>query len=228
VSVLRQIHQHLWVLAGRPIKFFGFPYELRSTIIDLGDALFVHSPVQMGVAKPELRALGSVNHIVSPNKLHHLFLPDWASEFPEARLYAPPGLRARRPDIHFHADLCDRPEPEWGEHIDQRIVRGSFFMDEVVFFHRASRTLILGDLIENHDPRNLTRAQRLLASANAMLAPHGSTPRNYRLSFVKREAARRTLREVLSWEPERVIVAHGPCIEEGTAEFLHEAFAWLV
>lgn len=32
--------------------------------------------------------------------------------------------------------------------IDQAVFRGSIAMDEVVFFHRASRTAIFGDLIQ--------------------------------------------------------------------------------
>ena len=36
----------------------------------------------------------------------------------------------------------------WQLDIDQVVFRGSFAMEEVVFFHRASRSAIFGDLIQ--------------------------------------------------------------------------------
>jgi hypothetical protein len=101
-------------------------------------------------------------------------------------------------------------------------------MEEAVFFHKASRTLIVGDLIENHDPRSLRWWHRGLARANAMLAPRGTTPRNYRLSFWQRARARKAVTEVLAWKPRRIVVMHGPCIEENAEWFLDHAFSWLL
>ena len=34
-----------------------------------------------------VRALGPVRHLVSPNKLHHLFLGAWQARFPDAKLW---------------------------------------------------------------------------------------------------------------------------------------------
>jgi len=101
-------------------------------------------------------------------------------------------------------------------------------MEEVVFFHRPSRTLLLGDLIENHEPRALGPIHRTLARANAMLAPGGSTPRNYRRSFWRRSLAREAIADILAWQPRRVVVLHGPCVEENATQFLQHAFRWLL
>ena len=225
----QELDPGIWTLEGKPIRFLTFPYELRSIIVDLGNgSLFVHSPVQLSVARPSLDAIGHVSHIVAPNKLHHRFLGEWAAAYPDAKLYAPPGLRDKRPDLPFFADLEDNAEPAWKSTLKQRVVRGSFFMEEVVFFHIASRTLILGDLVENHEPARFGALHRLAARANGMLAPDGSTPRNYRLTFLRRAAARRSVEEILSWEPRRVVVMHGPCVEENARQFLQNAFAWLL
>ena len=229
IERLRELDAGVWTIDGDPIRFLTFPYELRSTVIDLGDSsLFVHSPVQLSAAADAVASIGRVDHMVTPNKLHHLFLGEWQAAFPEAQLHAPPGLRAKRPDLSFCSDLQEGPPVAWEHVLDQRIVRGSFFMEEVVFFHRRSRTLILGDLIENHDPRVLGPLHRLLARANAMLAPNGTTPRNYRLTFWRRREARWTVEELLSWQPQRVLVMHGPCIEHEPSAFLHRAFRWLL
>jgi hypothetical protein len=53
-------------------------------------------------------------------------------------------------------------------------------MSEVAFFHKLSETQIPGDFIENHNPLRFGILHRAVGSANAMIAPNGSTPRNYR------------------------------------------------
>jgi len=53
-----------------------------------------------------------LRYIVSPNKIHHLFLAKWADHWPEARVYAPPGLAKRKPELDFDAELGEQSEPE--------------------------------------------------------------------------------------------------------------------
>lgn len=234
-SAAIEIAEGLWLLEGETVPFFApplplrLPYRTRSVAARLEDGtLWIDSPVRLTDAiRAAVDALGPVHHIVSPNKLHHLFIDDWRRAYPHARLYAPPGLEAKRPDLDFTAALGDAPEAAWAADLDQLIFAGSIYMQEVVFFHRASRTLILGDLIENHDPADLTRAQRALARFNRMLAPCGETPRNFRASFWRREAARRSLARLMAWEPERIVPLHGPWIERDAVAFLERAFAWL-
>ncbi|MFN2121992.1 MAG: DUF4336 domain-containing protein [Candidatus Promineifilaceae bacterium] len=224
---LHRLADGIWSLDGNPVSFLTFPYEIRSTIIELGGGeLFIHSPVQLSAATL-LKALpGQVKYIVSPNKLHSLFLADWKKAFPDAKLYAPPGLKARLPDLSFYKDLADMPEPEWQEILKQKVVRGSWFMSEVVFFHKPSETLILGDLIENHNPQNLGWLHRAIGLAMGMLAPNGSTARIYRWTFFRRKEVHQDLQEILSWNAQRVIVNHGPIVEIGAQDFLRNAFQW--
>jgi hypothetical protein len=59
--------------------------------------------------------------------LHHLFLTEWKSAYPEARLYASPRLRGKCKDLAFDATLAEAPEPEWAADIDQVVLHGSFF-----------------------------------------------------------------------------------------------------
>jgi hypothetical protein len=98
----------------------------------------------------------SVDHIVSPNKIHHLFLDQWHDEWPDARMYAPPGLARRKPDLRFDSELEDGPDPAWENDVDQVIFHGSLAMEEVVFFHRESRTAIVCDLIQRHPEETMT------------------------------------------------------------------------
>jgi hypothetical protein len=222
-------------MAGPTIPFFAppipvtFPYALRMHIVQLEDgSLFVSSPLALDDSiRAEVDGLGPVRHVVSPNKLHHLYMGEWATAYPNAKLYASPGLPEKRPDLDFAATLGDEPAPPWRSTLDQLKFCGSFFMNEIVFFHHASRTLLLGDLIENHDGSIMNRRQRFFAKMNRMLAPHGETPLNYRLSFFDRKKARMCFDRMIAWKPERVLLMHGPNVEKGAEAFLRNGFAWL-
>ena len=67
------------------------------TVIRFNDDLLIHSPVSIDDELiAELAMLGSARHIAAPNKFHHLFMPAWLVQFPEAKVYAAPGLAAKR------------------------------------------------------------------------------------------------------------------------------------
>ncbi len=80
-------------------------------------------------------------------------------------MYAPPGLAQRKPDLRFDAELSDDPDPAWAADIDQVIFRGSLAMEEVVFFHRESRTAIVCDLIQRHPEATMTGWKGMLMRA---------------------------------------------------------------
>jgi hypothetical protein len=230
-TLLVEFGSSIWICDGPVVPFLaGFPYPTRMAIVRLSNGgLFVWSPVALSDAlRREVDALGNVCCLVSPNLLHHLFLEEWSSAYPRARLYASPGLRRRRKDLNFEADLGDAPEPEWAPDIDQVLVRGSFMMTEVVFFHRASGTAIFADLIENL-PRDWFKGWRgLVARLDGITAPNPGAPREWRLSFLHRQAAKLAVEHILAWPIERALIAHGEPASRDGAAFVRRAFAWLL
>jgi hypothetical protein len=227
--MLTEIDRDIWIAEGPSVSFFGFPYPTRMTLVRLSDGgLWLCSPVELtDVLADEVRALGPLQHLVSPNKIHHLFLGHWAQEWPEAKLWASPGLARRRRDLSFHGELGDAAEPAWEKDIDQVIFRGSFAMEEVVFFHHASRSAIITDLVQKFDPATLRGWRGLLMRLDGLVGPEGSTPREWRLTFWNRRAAREALRKALSWDPQRLIIAHGQCVSENGREALARSLSWI-
>ena len=219
----------LYLADGPDVPFLGFPYPTRMAVARLSSgALWVWSPIALTPAlAQEIEAIGPVREIVSPNKIHHLFLQEWAEHWPEARLHAPPGLASRRRDLAFDADLGDRPDAAWFSDIDQVVVRGSFAMEEVVFFHRTSRSAIVGDLVQRHDPARMTGWKGVLMRLDGLVGERGSTPREWRASFLRRAAARAARERVLAWAPERLVIAHGTCARRGATQILEQALAWI-
>ncbi|MGI9247565.1 MAG: DUF4336 domain-containing protein, partial [Woeseiaceae bacterium] len=158
MKMLQEFGPSLYMADGPNVSFYGFPYPTRMAVARLSDGTaWVWSPVELtDELFDAVNTIGPVSHIVSPNKIHHIFLAEWAERFPDARVFAPPGLAQRRSDLHFDAELGDDPDPAWAADIDQVIFRGSLFMEEVTFFHRASRTAIICDLIQRHPEATIT------------------------------------------------------------------------
>jgi hypothetical protein len=229
---LQKIGKEIWVYDGSRVSFYGFPFSTRMTVIRLQNGnLWVHSPEKINADLiTELLALGKVKYLISPNKLHHLFLAEWIEQFPDAITYAAPGLCKKRKDINFDNELTDTPDHAWESEIDQTLFQGSHTMVEVVFFHMASRTLILTDLIENFDPATLNWWQTKLARFAGILNPSGKTPIDWRLSFHLGSMAKATesLSKLLQWQPDNIILSHGVCVFGGGTEFLRSSFSWLM
>lgn len=230
-ALLLEFGSDIWVGEGPVVPFFlGFRYPTRMAAIRLSDgSLFVWSPIALSdELKGEVDSLGPVRYLVSPNFLHHLFLGEWKSAYPNARLFASPGLRKRRKDLTFDGDLADTPDEGWAADLDQVLVHGSFVMTEAVFFHRASRTAMFTDLIENLPHDWFGGWRKYIARLDGIIEPNPGAPREWRASFIDRRRARAALGRILDWPIERVLIAHGkPAASNGKA-FVRNAFTWLL
>ncbi|MGI9233773.1 MAG: DUF4336 domain-containing protein [Woeseiaceae bacterium] len=227
--MLEEFGPSLYVANGPTVSFYGFPYPTRMAVVRLSDgSAWVWSPVELSnELYDSVCAIGPVRYIVSPNKIHHLFLAEWRERWPDARLYAPPGLALRKPDLGFDAELGDAPDPAWAADIDQVIFRGSLAMEEVVFFHRESRTVIICDLIQRHSEATMTGWKGMLMRLDSLVGDQGSTPREWRASFLRRGKARAAREKVLSWKPERLLIAHGECAQTEATAIVGNALGWI-
>lgn len=227
--MINEFGPSLYAIDGPTVSFFGFPYPTRMAVARLSDgSAWVWSPVAL---TPEIvdfmSTFEAVTHIVSPNKIHHLFLGQWQDRWPEACLHAPPGLAERKPELTFRAELGDDPNPAWAADIDQVIFRGSFAMEEVVFFHRASSTALVCDLIQRHHEATLSGWKGLLMRADNLVGQLGSTPREWRATFLRRGPARAARSKVLGWQPEQLLIAHGECARHGATDIVARALRWI-
>ena len=226
-SQLRQVAQDLWV-AERPQRFFGLEVGTRMTVVRLTDgSLLLHSPIPLDAElRRELDAIGRVRFAVAPNRVHHLYAGKVAEAYPAARLWVGPGLERKRPDLVFEAVLGDEAPAEWKGQVDQVLFRGRPYENEVVFFHRASRTLILCDLAFNFGPSAAapTRLLMRLLRSYGHFGPSKLDP----LLIRDRRAARESLERILGWDFDRVVVAHGDVLESGGHEALRRGYSWLL
>lgn len=230
MNFLKEISKNIWIIDGDTVSWYGMPYTTRTTIVRLenGD-IWVHSPgtIADGLLA-EMDQLGKVKHLVSPNKIHHLFMAQWIDIYPEALSYSSPGLSKKIPNIPFNKELQDYSEKDWKNEIDQMIFKGSSAMEEVVFFHRSSKTLILTDLIENFHPDHFSGFRKVIAKMTGIVSPNGKTPLDWRWSFIMgKKEARVCFEKMLAWAPEKIVIAHGECIFKDAISFLEGSFGWL-
>lgn len=212
--------------ASRPLRFFGLEVGARMTVVRLASGgLFVHSPVPLEPALREaVDALGPVEAIVAPNLFHHLHAGAWASAYPKASISACPGLEKKRADVSWSRVLDDTPADEWKQDLDQ-VFFGAFPMgNEVVFFHRKTKTMISSDVVFNlaKHPSAFTRMVGFFIASK----DPGPTLLE-RLMIKDREAAREQIGRMVAWQAERLVLAHGDVVTANGSAALEKGYAWL-
>ena len=224
---MRQLADDLWI-HDRPQRFWGLEVGARMTVVRLADgSLLLHAPAPLDdTTRRELDALGDVRYAVAPNRFHHLHAGGVAKTYPSARLWVGPGVPEKRPDLSFESVLEDEPPAPWSGQLDQLFFRGRPMENEIVFFHRASRTLVLCDLAMNFGASAppVTRAVMSVLGGYGRFRPTRVDP----LLIRDVAAARACMQRILAWDFDRVIIAHGDVLETGGRETLRASYRWLL
>jgi hypothetical protein len=195
----------------------GVRIPTRMSVARLGgDGLWVHSAVPIDDAlAAEIAVLGKVLYVVAPNCFHHLHIGSLLARFPEAKLFGAPGLAQKRADLPFAGALGEGSSVPWVATIDQIVLEGAPKLNEVVFFHRASRSLLVTDLFFNMmEPE--TWATGMVLRMMGTYKRFGPS-RAWRFYCKDRKALKASVEKVLAWDFVRVLPAHGAVFEADDA-----------
>jgi len=199
----------------------------RMTVVQLeSGALLLHSPIPIDAElAAELAQLGPVEYLVAPNSLHHLHLGSALERYPRAKLYVPRALAAKRGDLKL-ADLGLLEQLPWQEELAALHIEGAPKLDEFVFFHRPTKTLIVADYFFNINQcrgwltpwvLRLTGTYRRFAQSRA-----------WRWSAKDRAKLKASAEQLLAWDFERIVVAHGEVVTAQAHEKAEQALRWLM
>jgi|SRR5271166_539635 len=149
---LQKFAEGISIIDRPPVRMLGVPLPTRMIIVKLSDgSLWVNSPVSVPIpVLDRIKALGPVRYLVAPTKLHIWRLEKWHVLFPEAELWIPQHKRNESKRLPFACILEGMLSPGWAGDLDPVVFKGNLFIQEVFFFHKRSRTLIVADFIQNH------------------------------------------------------------------------------
>ena len=123
INTLKSVAHNIWIVDG-PIIHMNMsiaqvPFPTRMTIVRLHNhQLWCHSPIALTPAlKAKVDELGTVQHLISPNKIHYAYIEEWTKAYPEAIAWASPGIRERATQqnipVTFHRDLQEKSPTDW-------------------------------------------------------------------------------------------------------------------
>lgn len=228
--MLEAFGPEIWIADGPVLSAAGgFRYPTRMAILKRADGgLVLWSPVAMSDAlRAAIEELGEVRALVAPNTLHHVAFGDWQAAYPKATALAAPGLRLKRSDLRFDAELGGDPVEVFAGAIDVVVVTGNRLATEAVLFHRPSRTVLFVDLLQNFPAGWFSGWRGVVARLDLMIGEEPRVPRKFRVAMRDRKAARAALDAVLAWPAERVLMTHGEPIRTDGRARIARAFDWL-
>jgi len=211
----------LWT-TYHPLKNLGLPLGRRLTVArGASGQLVVFSPLRPSPAAfAELEQLGEIAAFILPSRLHDLFYDGYFERFPRARFLAGRASikdHPRWPLIPIEPSL---PELAGFQYV---VLGGMPLVQEHVFLHEASGTLILADILAN-----IPKAEGWFARLLMWLDDMGGKPRPsrvFRLLISSRPGFTASLREILAWNFDRIIGGHGEIVEAHGKAIFGEAFA---
>jgi hypothetical protein len=120
---------------------------VRSTVVPLSNARVLISPGSK-LTPAQLASAGAVTDVVASNLLHTAGMAAAAKAFPAARLWGPRGVRKKHPELTWAGILGEDAWPHEAE-LKAIQVKGLERLREFVFVHKATRSLIVTDLVFN-------------------------------------------------------------------------------
>lgn len=231
MSTMQSFGPNIWTMDGDDLRMYGMlPFTTRMTVVRLESGeLWLHSPV--GPTPERCRAiddLGPVAHLVAPNKIHSLGVEPWKALYPSAEVWASPAFSERHPTIAVDALLTAEVEAPWSGEIDHCVIAGHRVLDEVVFLHKASRTLIVTDFIQKHETAGETWLWRGVKQVAGVLGEEGGVSLDIKLSVRDKTAMRQSVERILAWDFDNLIISHGHCLQGGAKKAVARAFDWLM
>lgn len=225
--MFREIGQNIWTVDS-DFSTFGIQFGGRMTVVGLtSGGVAVISPIDWQEAyRSEFDKRGGVKAIIAPNKFHHMFVRPLKNQYPDAQVFATPGLAKKLADVEHTAFNGNQTPDLLKGALEIYHVEGCPAMDEYIFHHPQSKTVILIDYFLNMRANyNLpTRITMKLAG----IKKHVCHDTIIRMIVKDKAKFLKAGEQILAWNPNQVVLCHGDIIRDDSLGEIEEAIAWMV
>lgn len=194
----------------------GPKLPLRSTLVTLKSGHRVmFSPIKFSDAQLVQLKQNAPHALVAPNLFHHLYIKDAAEKLNVSNVFLAPGLEKKRKDIEWPVILSDKTWT-YQEELPMLVMQGMPSLNECVFFHRETKTLIVTDFFFNLSglPDNFSSLPyKMLGSFN-----RPAISRLIHLLTRNKKALKSSVAKILEWDFDKLVMAHGKVLESGAKE----------
>ncbi len=215
---MQQLAENLWIMRF-PLGLLGTQVGRTVSIVRLHTGeLVIHSTAPFTPGDVDaICKLGTPGWLLDATRFHDTFAEVGRAMFPSTAYLAPEGF----------AVPCDPLSPApaaWRGELEVVPLAGMPGVREHVFFHAPSRTLIVADLVFNFGT-SATAWTRFFFRWAAGIRQYPGVSRLFRLSIRDRDAFNQSVRQMMQWDFDRLIVGHGDIIESGAKAKLSAALA---
>ncbi|API86968.1 DUF4336 domain-containing protein [Francisella uliginis] len=222
-EIISFIENKIWIIEY-PIKYSGVKFSSRTTLIKLDDgSVLIHSPCEIDEKlKQEILKLGDVSYIFAPGNFHHLYIDSAQKAFPNAKTYICKGIEKKQPNLKYDGILT---EETLLSEFKQQPILGSKIMNEVVLLHKETKTLIVVDIIENigNKTQNIGFGIKIWWLIFRMWNKAKPAP-EYQLGWKDKKLAAQSLQNILEWDFDKIILAHGNLITQNAKQIATTAW----
>ncbi|KAI1434164.1 hypothetical protein GGR50DRAFT_687853 [Xylaria sp. CBS 124048] len=256
VQVIRNVTPNIVTVSVPFLRFERVPVGGRATIIKLtSGSIAVFSPVALtDEVKAKIAEFGGrVGYIIAGDIEHHIFLSQWKTAYPEAKLVGPKSLQVKRKamnDPMIGKEDFDFVYDEANSH--SAAISDEFAADfevefvfahpsqEIVLFYKPDKVLVEADLLFNQPPTEqysrappgdidaggLLRRFFYIFTSVAGAAKGQKRLQWYLLSSRDRPSFNKSAQRMHSWDFKTIIPCHGNTIEGNGKEVFDKIFEW--
>ena len=208
---MKQLAENLWTL-HYSLPLLGDYLGRNVTLIRLSSGdLIIHSTAPFTPEDvADIKAVGRPAYLVEAYNKHDTFAKEGREAFPDVPYLAPAGFSEV---TKFPTALLDPAPAAWAGQVDILELAGKPSDPEFVMLHRASRTLIVADLLFNVS-KEAPLGPRIFGWAAVRSQDHEpGLPRPETHAVEDQVAFRASMQTILNWDFDRIIVGHGEVIE---------------
>lgn len=224
MEYLKKVDSGLWLIS-QPVEIGPIKMKSTSTVIRLDDeSLWINSPPKLNDQLiEELRILGRIKYVIAPNLQHHLFFRQFLNAFPEAQGFCSPGLKIMNENDISLNNPVNFP---WKDEIQGLYIEGLPVLNETIWYHQNTSTLIVTDLLFNFskDNKGLMRFFARILGVFEKL----KMSRTMKLMIKDKTRFKDSIKKISDWDIKRIVLAHDQVIEKDCNLKIKDAFSWIL